>query len=207
MSSAGRAGCAALLHVLKIRSVHDICTSALRRGSQENVVSSVFARSGFGGADKSFLSSVSALASSFPPQYEVKEERIVKGYRVPESAKFAVVEVGGTQYKVIPDDVIITEKLKSVDVNDILELRRVLLLGSASETVIGRPYIPGVVVKAAVEEQFLDGKVLIFRKRRRKNSRRLNGHRQPLTTLRILSIDENETEEIRESDNDADQNS
>jgi large subunit ribosomal protein L21 len=102
---------------------------------------------------------------------------------------FAVVEVGGTQFKVTPDDVIITEKLAGVDVNDTLALQRVLLLGSQAETIIGRPYVPGASVVAAVEEQFLDGKVLIFHKRRRKNSRRLKGHRQPLTTLRILRVE------------------
>ena len=101
---------------------------------------------------------------------------------------FAVVEVGGTQYKVTPDDVIITEKLDGVDVNDKIKLQRVLVLGSAEETVIGRPYVPEASVIAAVEEQFLDGKVLIFKKRRRKNSRRTKGHRQPLTTLRILDV-------------------
>ncbi|KAL0049323.1 hypothetical protein WJX82_011342 [Trebouxia sp. C0006] len=53
---------------------------------------------------------------------------------------------------------------------------------------IGRPCIPGAKVMAVVEEQFLNGKVLIFKKRRRKNSRRLNGHRQELTGLRITDV-------------------
>lgn len=52
---------------------------------------------------------------------------------------------------------------------------QVLLLGSKTETIIGRPSVEGASVIAAVEEQFLDGKVLVFKKRRRKNSRRLNG--------------------------------
>lgn len=145
------------------------------------------------------------------------EQRISERYSVPPKRVFAVVEVGGTQYKVrpaqgvahragalprcrrrrrrpctqpllplplpphprqvTPNDVIVVEKL-DVDVNDTLQLRRVLLLGSTAETVIGRPYVTGGAVTAAVEEQFLDGKVLIFHKRRRKNSRRLRGHRQ-----------------------------
>jgi len=116
-------------------------------------------------------------------------ERISGPYKIERKPVFAVIEVGGTQYKVTPDDVIITEKLDGVDVSDKIELQRVLLLGTTAETVIGRPYIPGATVTAVVEEQFLDGKVIIFHKRRRKNSRRTKGHRQPLTTLRILSVE------------------
>ncbi|KAI7838015.1 hypothetical protein COHA_008196 [Chlorella ohadii] len=129
-----------------------------------------------------------AAAAELPPVYTPLGEAVGERYAVPPKKVFAVVEVGGTQYKVTPDDVIVVEKLGDVDVNDKLRLQRVLLLGSAAETVIGRPYVPGAAVDAAVEEQFLDGKVLIFHKRRRKNSRRLRGHRQPLTTLRILDV-------------------
>ena len=93
------------------------------------------------------------------------------------------------QYKVTPDDLIVTEKLSGVDINDKIRLNKVLLLGNKSETIIGRPLVEGASVVAAVEEQFLDGKVLVFKKRRRKNSRRLNGHRQPLTSLRVIDID------------------
>ena len=94
------------------------------------------------------------------------------------------------QYKVTPDDLIITEKLSGVDVNDRIRLNKVLLLGNKTETIIGRPAVEGASVIAVVEEQFLDGKVLVFKKRRRKNSRRLNGHRQPLTSLRVVDIEE-----------------
>lgn len=121
------------------------------------------------------------------PMYTVID-RVSSTYQVQRKRVFAVVEVGGTQFKITPDDVIVTEKLRGVDVNDKLRLSRVLLLGSEDETIIGRPFVPQAHVIAAVEEQFLDGKVLIFKKRRRKNSRRLKGHRQPLTTLRILDV-------------------
>ena len=124
----------------------------------------------------------------FPDVY-VRGDRIAKKYTIQPQKVFAVVEVGGTQYKVTPDDIIVTERLEGVDINDTLRLQRVLLLGSAVETVIGRPYVPGAAVLAAVEEQFLDGKVIVFKKRRRKNSRRTNGHRQPLTSLRILAVE------------------
>mmetsp|Transcript_14312 Transcript_14312/g.36206 ORF Transcript_14312/g.36206 Transcript_14312/m.36206 type:complete len:245 (+) Transcript_14312:85-819(+) len=101
---------------------------------------------------------------------------------------FAVVEVGAQQFKVTADDLIFTEKLKGVDVNDKVRLDRVLLVGSKDETVIGRPFIPTATVIAAVEEQFRDGKVLVFKKKRRNNYRRTQGHRQHLTALRILEI-------------------
>jgi large subunit ribosomal protein L21 len=123
------------------------------------------------------------------PPVLVRLDKISEPYKIEHQPVFAVVEVGGTQYKVTPDDVIITEKLDGVDISDKIQLQRVLLLGTAAETVIGRPYIPGATVTAVVEEQFLDGKVIIFHKRRRKNSRRTKGHRQPLTTIRILSVD------------------
>ncbi|KAI3432648.1 hypothetical protein D9Q98_004194 [Chlorella vulgaris] len=134
--------------------------------------------------------SPAAAAAASPEVYVRLDERVGDvQYTVQPKRVFAVVEVGGTQYKVTPNDVIVVEKLADVDVQDKLQLRRVLMLGSQAETIIGRPYVPEAAVIAAVEEQFLDGKVLIFHKRRRKNSRRLRGHRQPLTTLRILDVD------------------
>ena len=131
---------------------------------------------------------MSACPSEMDP-YTRLEDRIAAPYTVSPQPVFAVVEVSGTQYKVTPDDLIVTEKLKGVDINDKVRLNKVLLVGSKTETTIGRPYIPDASVTAAVEEQFLDGKVIVFKKRRRKNSRRTNGHRQPLTSLRILSVD------------------
>lgn len=123
-----------------------------------------------------------------PPQYE-NLGKVAGPFTVEPQAAFAVVEVGGTQYKVTPDDLIYSEKLGGVDVNDTVSLSRVLMLGTPSTTIVGRPYVVGARVTAVVEEQFLDGKVLIFKKRRRKNSRRLKGHRQPLTALRITKVE------------------
>jgi large subunit ribosomal protein L21 len=137
------------------------------------------------------------------PAVLVRLGKISGPYKIEHKPVFAVVEVGGTQYKVTPDDVIITEKLDGVDVSDKIQLQRVLLFGTAAETIIGRPYIPGATVTAVVEEQFLDGKVIIFHKRRRKNSRRTKGHRQPLTTLRILSVEGIETNSTSDNDSTA----
>jgi large subunit ribosomal protein L21 len=90
-------------------------------------------------------------AAALPEVYERLDERVEKRYSVLPKRVFAVVEVGGTQYKVTPNDVIVVEKLAGVDVNDKLQLQRVLLLGSQAETIIGRPYVPDATVTAAVE--------------------------------------------------------
>eukprot|EP00850_Spirogloea_muscicola_P013606 SM000093S24417 [mRNA] locus=s93:173417:174517:- [translate_table: standard] len=97
-------------------------------------------------------------------------------------------QVGSHQFKVTPGDVIYAEKLKFACVNDRVALERVLLLGTRSETVIGRPTVPHASVTAVIEEQVLDAKVIIFKKKRRKNYRRTTGHRQELTRLRILDV-------------------
>ena len=104
--------------------------------------------------DEAAASGVGAAAAGAapdaPPMFSVTG-RVSGPYAVQPKQVFAVVEVGGTQFKVTPDDVIVTEKLRGADVNDTLSLPRVLLLGSEEATVIGRPYIPGAYVTAAVE--------------------------------------------------------
>ncbi|GAB2298856.1 hypothetical protein Dimus_032935 [Dionaea muscipula] len=91
---------------------------------------------------------------------------------------FAVVQIGSHQFKVSNGDYIYTERLKYCEVNDKLILNKVLLLGSQNQTIIGRPIVPDAAVHAVVEEHALDAKVIIFKKKRRKNYRRTNGHRQ-----------------------------
>ena len=100
----------------------------------------------------------SPAALQHPPVYERLPGRVDGRYAVPPKRVFAVVEVGGTQLKVTPNDVVVVEKLGDVDVNDTLRLNRVLLLGSAAETVIGRPYVPGAAVTAAVEVRCCAGR-------------------------------------------------
>ncbi|XP_020106591.1 50S ribosomal protein L21, mitochondrial-like [Ananas comosus] len=63
------------------------------------------------------------------------------------------------------------------------------MLGSRTQTIIGRPILPDAAVHAVVEEHALDAKVIIFKKKRRKNYRRTKGHRQELTKLRITNIE------------------
>ncbi|KAJ3685226.1 hypothetical protein LUZ61_014390 [Rhynchospora tenuis] len=101
---------------------------------------------------------------------------------------FAVVQIGSHQFKVSNGDSIFTEKLKYCDVNDKLILKKVLMLGTKNETIIGRPVLVDASVHAVVEEHALDAKVIIFKKKRRKNYRRTKGHRQELTKLRITDI-------------------
>ncbi|XP_065880029.1 large ribosomal subunit protein bL21m [Euphorbia lathyris] len=113
-----------------------------------------------------------------------ESERVIKPYE----PVFAVVQVGSHQFKVSNGDCIFTERLKFCDVNDKVILNKVLLLGSCSQTIIGRPILPDAAVHALVEEHALDAKVIIFKKKRRKNYRRTKGHRQELTKLRITDI-------------------
>ncbi|KAJ6294258.1 hypothetical protein OIU76_022359 [Salix suchowensis] len=101
---------------------------------------------------------------------------------------FAVVQVGSHQFKVSNGDCIYVERLKFCEVNDKLILNKVLMLGTSTQTIIGRPILPDAAVHAVVEEHALDAKVIIFKKKRRKNYRRTKGHRQELTRLRIADI-------------------
>ena len=105
----------------------------------------------------------------------------------PPPSRFAVVELGGTQYKVAADDVIAVEKLKA-EVGSIIHVNRVLLVASKDATIIGSPLVKDATVEAVVEEQTLADKVIVFKKKRRKGYRRWKGHRQPLTLLRINDI-------------------
>ncbi|KAL5772425.1 hypothetical protein ACOSQ2_012349 [Xanthoceras sorbifolium] len=113
-----------------------------------------------------------------------QSDRVFKPYE----PVFAVVQVGSHQFKVSNRDSIFTERLKFCEVNDKLILNKVLILGSSSQTIVGRPIVPDAAVHAVVEEHALDAKVIIFKKKRRKNYRRTKGHRQELTKLRITDI-------------------
>ena len=76
--------------------------------------------------------------------------RLTEQYDVQRKPIFAVVELGPTQFKVTPDDLVYSEKLK-LDVGDQVTLNRVLLLGNTATTVIGRPHVPGATVTAVIE--------------------------------------------------------
>lgn len=102
--------------------------------------------------------------------------------------KFAVVELSGTQFKITIDDMIVADHIESCDIGQTLPLEKVLLIGTKESTLIGRPYIEGAKVMVVVEEKTKDKKVIAFKMRRRKNSRRTKGFRRQLTILRVKDI-------------------
>ncbi len=100
---------------------------------------------------------------------------------------FAVIRTGGKQYRVAPNDIIEIERIAG-EPGDIVELGEVLLLGGDSGPQTGSPTIAGALVAAELVEHIRGEKIIVFKKKRRKNYRRKNGHRQLLTMLRITEI-------------------
>lgn len=100
---------------------------------------------------------------------------------------YAVIRTGGKQYRVAADDVIEIEKIVA-EPGDIVSLEEVLMLGGDGGPTVGTPLIAGASVAAEVLEQKRAAKLLVFKKKRRKNYRRKHGHRQHLTALRITEI-------------------
>ena len=99
---------------------------------------------------------------------------------------FAVIKTGGRQYRVVPDDVLEITKIAG-DVGSIVQLGEVLLLGGDTPT-LGMPTVAGASVAAEVLDHKRGPKVIAFKKRRRKNSRRKRGYRDEITVLRITEI-------------------
>ena len=101
---------------------------------------------------------------------------------------FAVIRTGGKQYRVAKDDVIKVEKLTG-EAGDKIDLTDVLMVGGEGATTkVGAPLIEGASVKAEIVEQGRSRKIIIFKKKRRKNYRRTAGHRQYETFLKITDI-------------------
>ncbi len=100
---------------------------------------------------------------------------------------FAVIKTGGKQYKVAKDDVIVVEKLNG-EAGEVVAFESVLMVGEGAETKAGAPFVEGVCVAGEVVEQTRGDKILVFKKKRRQNYRRTNGHRQDLTVVRITDI-------------------
>ena len=100
---------------------------------------------------------------------------------------FAVIRTGGKQYRVTPNALLKVEKLEA-EAGATITFHEVLALGGDAGLTIGAPTVPGATVTATVVAQDRADKVIIFKKRRRQNSRRKNGHRQHLTVLRIADI-------------------
>jgi large subunit ribosomal protein L21 len=100
---------------------------------------------------------------------------------------FAVIRTGGKQYKVARDARILIEKLDA-KVGDRVTLSDVLMVCDGDKTTVGAPVIAGASVIVEVLEETRGPKVIIFKKRRRQNSRRKNGHRQDLTLVKVTDI-------------------
>ncbi|MCF4166986.1 50S ribosomal protein L21 [Zavarzinia compransoris] len=100
---------------------------------------------------------------------------------------FAVIKTGGKQYKVAENDVISVERLEG-EAGSTLSLDQVLMVGEGESVTIGAPTVAGATVTAEIVGQARGPKLIVFKKRRRQNSRRKNGHRQDLTVLKITSI-------------------
>lgn len=100
---------------------------------------------------------------------------------------FAVIRTGGKQYKVAPDDVIAVERLAG-EPGATIELGEVLMIGEGADITAGTPLLAGAIVSAELVEHRRADKIIVFKKKRRHNYRRKNGHRQHQTVLRITEI-------------------
>ena len=101
---------------------------------------------------------------------------------------YAVIKTGGKQYRVKKDDILRVELLDAKK-GDKVPLNEVLMVGSADgKAKFGAPTISGASVSAEVVDQIRDDKVIVFKKKRRQNYRRKNGHRQNLLVLKITGI-------------------
>jgi large subunit ribosomal protein L21 len=99
---------------------------------------------------------------------------------------FAVIKTGGRQYRVAPDDVLEIGKIEG-EVGTIVQLAEVLVVGG-DQPILGLPTVAGATVAAEALDHKRGPKVIAFKKRRRKNSRRKRGYRDELTLLRITEI-------------------
>ena len=100
---------------------------------------------------------------------------------------FAVIRTGGKQYRVTENDVLKVEKLEA-EPGSTITFTDVLAVGGEGRLTLGSPVVAGASVTATVIAQDRLDKVIIFKKRRRQNSRRRNGHRQHVTVLRVSGI-------------------
>ena len=100
---------------------------------------------------------------------------------------FAVIRTGGKQYRVAEGDVIDVERLDG-EPGSAVTLDQVLMLADDGAAKVGTPLVSGATVTAEVVKQGRSPKIIVFKKKRRKNYQRRNGHRQAVTTLRINAI-------------------
>jgi len=100
---------------------------------------------------------------------------------------YALVRTGGKQYRVAKDDTILVERIAAEEGAEVI-LDDIVMLGDGDKVTIGTPRVEGAAVSATVVSQTRGPKIIIFRRKRRKNHRRTQGHRQDLTLLKINAI-------------------
>ena len=100
---------------------------------------------------------------------------------------FAIIETGGKQYKVSASKILEIEKLDA-KTGETIKFKNVLLLNDSKNTEIGNPSVEGATVEAKLLDNVKDRTILVFHKRRRKNSRKKNGHRQQHSKIQIIKI-------------------
>ena len=102
---------------------------------------------------------------------------------------YALVKTGGKQYRVAKDDTILVERIAAEE-GDQVVLDNIIMLGDGDKVTVGTPNVEGAGVSATVMRQTRGPKIIIFRRKRRKNHRRTQGHRKDLTLLKINDIAE-----------------
>ena len=100
---------------------------------------------------------------------------------------FAIIETGGKQYKVSASKILEVEKLDA-EIGKTIKFKNVLLLNDDKNTEVGSPNVDGATVEAKLLDNVKDRTILVFHKRRRKNSRKKNGHRQQHSKIQIIKI-------------------
>tara|TARA_B100000131_G_C18010643_1_gene570343 strand:- start:102 stop:485 length:384 start_codon:yes stop_codon:yes gene_type:complete len=101
---------------------------------------------------------------------------------------FAIIQTGGKQYKVKASEILKVEKLENVKPESKIEFNEILAYGDDKNIEVGSPFVKGAKVEAELIKNGKNRTILVFKKRRRKNSRRKNGHRQHFSLLKIKKI-------------------
>ena len=100
---------------------------------------------------------------------------------------FAIIELGGKQYKIQEKEILQVEKLETPE-GQTFKAEKVLLISDEDKTKIGTPYLPGASVEVQVKKTGLSEKVILFKMKSKKRYKRLRGHRQPYSEIEILKI-------------------
>ena len=113
---------------------------------------------------------------------------------------YAIIQTGGKQYKVSAGEIIKVEKLTDYNPDTKVEFNEILAYGDDKSIELGAPTVSGAKVEAELLKNAKERTVLIFKKRRRKNSRRKNGHRQQFSLIRISKIFSKDGKVLSEAD-------